>query len=493
MERGIRQLFFGSISSVAFHLTQRRQLRSVVTLLSGSLVAQFIATLLSPMLSRIYAPDEFGVYGLFAATVSILSLVATARYELAVVLPQEDKDAETLVRLGFVLMLIVSSLIVLVSMFPPQILGRLGLGWNAREWLLVVVIAVLLRGMVQMLSYWANRQRHYRDIAIGLILQAAFTGGVSVVLGYYGVGPEGLMFGAVIGTLAGAAFLWVRSWQNRSIAGEPKSFLSVAFEYRNFPLFNLPLSFVNTFSQRFLIYALALFGNLHAAGYYGFSRMVLSMPVSVISQSLGRVYFKEAAVRLGSERFEQETIKLMRRIAWVCTPGLVLVILWGREIFSVVFGGAWAEAGTYASIYAPIAFFLLFTSWPERTFEVRLKQKIPFVLQLALDATSITLVFVLLSQQVPVVTCLIYYSLCHCLYHLVYLYSVFRVADFDISKLWALFGSISIIASIAFLAFALVEILLGTTLLAFIVDMVILGGYWFIIRKQVLEQFSHTV
>ena len=74
--------------------------RNVLTLITGTTIAQAIPIAIGPILTRIYTPEEFGLYGIFIAIVSIVSVVATARYELAIIQPKLDKDVNHLVALS---------------------------------------------------------------------------------------------------------------------------------------------------------------------------------------------------------------------------------------------------------------------------------------------------------------------------------------------------------------------------------------------------------
>jgi O-antigen/teichoic acid export membrane protein len=48
--------------------SSRGLLRAVLTLVAGGAVAQALPLLLGPWLTRLYTPQQFGVYHLFAAT-----------------------------------------------------------------------------------------------------------------------------------------------------------------------------------------------------------------------------------------------------------------------------------------------------------------------------------------------------------------------------------------------------------------------------------------
>ena len=67
--------------------------KNIVTLMTGTAIAQAIPIAISPILTRIYKPEDFGVFALFLAISSILATVVNGRYELAIMLPKKDEDA----------------------------------------------------------------------------------------------------------------------------------------------------------------------------------------------------------------------------------------------------------------------------------------------------------------------------------------------------------------------------------------------------------------
>ena len=67
--------------------------RNVLTLMTGTSIAQAIPIAISPILTRIYTPDDFGIFALYMSIASIIAVIATGRYELAMMLPKKDSDA----------------------------------------------------------------------------------------------------------------------------------------------------------------------------------------------------------------------------------------------------------------------------------------------------------------------------------------------------------------------------------------------------------------
>ena len=74
--------------------------RNVLTLMTGTTIAQAIPIAISPILTRLYTPKDFGVLALFVAITSIFGSIANGRYELAIMLPKKDEDAVNILALG---------------------------------------------------------------------------------------------------------------------------------------------------------------------------------------------------------------------------------------------------------------------------------------------------------------------------------------------------------------------------------------------------------
>ena len=66
--------------------------KNVLTLLSGTVIAQALPILFAPVLTRIFSPEEFAVYGVYIAVVMFCTVLSSGRYELAIILPEDDEN-----------------------------------------------------------------------------------------------------------------------------------------------------------------------------------------------------------------------------------------------------------------------------------------------------------------------------------------------------------------------------------------------------------------
>ncbi len=151
----------------------------------GTGSAQVLSLLLLPILGRLYTPGDFGLYGVFIATVGSLSLLINGGYEAAIMLPKELAEARGLLRLSILLAIGVSGIIGLFFWLG----GKWFWAWWEAEALLpyqgLLILTVLLTGMAQPLRIILNRLKHYRLLAIARFGQAIVVGGVAVSWGYW--------------------------------------------------------------------------------------------------------------------------------------------------------------------------------------------------------------------------------------------------------------------------------------------------------------------
>src|SRR5699024_12287359 len=80
-------------------LRQRPFVRNVVIMASGTAAAQAISLALTPIITRLYGPEAYGLMGVFMAIIQTIAPVAALTYPIAVVLPKRDEDAKGLMKL----------------------------------------------------------------------------------------------------------------------------------------------------------------------------------------------------------------------------------------------------------------------------------------------------------------------------------------------------------------------------------------------------------
>src|SRR5262249_37051514 len=231
---------------------------NVLVLMGGTTVAQAIPLLASPILTRLYTPKEFGLYAEYVAIVSILSVAATGRYELAVMLPDDDDDAVTVVASAILVSFVASILVMLAfAAFNESWTSLLGVPEISR-WLYFVPLTMFPMGVYQTLTYWLNRGQQYRRLAANDVgLKVVLEGG-KWLLGRGAAGGalgNGLIAATVGSQAIAAGTVGYQVWRDaeaRFATVRVERIWSNIRAYRKFPAFNVPYSLLGMFSAQFV-------------------------------------------------------------------------------------------------------------------------------------------------------------------------------------------------------------------------------------------------
>ena len=189
--------------------------RNVLTLMAGTTIAQAIPVAIAPILTRIYSPEDFGVYALFLSLITIFGVIINGRYELAIVLPKKDEDAINILAISFILNLTISLfLLILVILFYEYFLKFPGIK-NIGIWLYFIPLVVFLIGFWKMLNYFNIRKKQFKDIAKATIIKSIVLAVVQLSIGFIKSGVTGLISGQIISQLFANTKLLLNTFKNK--------------------------------------------------------------------------------------------------------------------------------------------------------------------------------------------------------------------------------------------------------------------------------------
>lgn len=336
-----------------------RFVSDVALLAGGTGLAQLIAIAFSPIITRLYGPEAFGILGVFTALVAMIAPVSTVTYGSAIVLPATDGDARTLARLSLRIAVVVAGLsIVVFTVFRRSIALAMGSPETA-PYLMLVPLVLLFRSVEQVLKEWLIRKRRFRSISRVAIVQAGATGASKSGVGLIAATAPVLLVLNALGHLFHVGMLWKAARHSfrgeedscgRALEGEPAaSFRDVAYTYRDYPLYRAPRVLGNSISRSLPTLMLAGFFGAEPVGFYALSQRVLKVPVQIVSQSVGQALLPrivETAHRGTSLR--PYLLRATAGLALLGAMPFALVVVFAPQVFSVVFGAEWDAAGQYA-------------------------------------------------------------------------------------------------------------------------------------------------
>lgn len=404
-------------------------LKNTTEIARGTILSQIILLLVSPLLTRIYAPAEYAIYAIFVSVSSVLYVSSTGRYELALMLPKSHRDALNLLFLSMLLPIIFS--IVVVAVFI--ILNILDLFiWH--YWVYFLPISIILYAWNVALLRWASRLKYFSNIGRAKVYYAVVISISQVSLGtLLNNGYISLITGQLLGHIASIILYYHLIFRDEVNIFSNINFkrLIILFKkYSKFPIYLGPsgvLSFASSELPTILIFYIF---SADQAAFYALSRRALSMPMSLIGNSIGEVFFQRISQHTN---ITTNTNRILLLKTWmflfaIAILPMLIIYLYAENIFSYVFGTNWQQAGKYAIILSP---FLLvqFCIWPTRMLlQVKSNQAISFV-WFFVYLIAIILVFGLTAHYEDEIFTMICYSSISVAAYLVYGYLMYHYSS----------------------------------------------------------------
>lgn len=377
--------------------------RNVLALMTGTTIAQAIPLAISPILTRIYTPEDFGVLALFISISSILGVIANGQYEQAIVLPKLDKDAINLTYLGFLISLGLSTLLLLIIIFFNNQIASLLENKKIAIWLYFIPLAVLLTGIYNALNYFNVRKKKFKNVSISSISKSLGLSISQILLGLLFLGPLGLILGQVVALLSGNLILWrelKNTKRNNYLIITKEEIFKKAFEYRKFPIYSVPAVLLNSTSLNIISLLITSFFGLASLGYYSLSQRIIGAPSRIIGSSFSQVYFQRACVEYNQYgKTDRIFLKTFKKLVLISVPIFLIIYLTIEPLVSFVFGIEWKIAGTYAKIIIPLAAIRFVSSTMSSTVVVHQKQQYSVFMNGILLLTT-ALIFILAENYI---------------------------------------------------------------------------------------------
>jgi O-antigen/teichoic acid export membrane protein len=329
--------------------------RSVLTLVSGTALAQLLLVLAVPVLARLYTPADYGVLAVYSATLSVLVVLGSLRYEAAITLPEDDETASALLALCILILIVMAGAVSLLLWFAGDRFVTLLNVPGLRPYLWLIPFGLTGAGLYQALSHWTIRRGAFTRLARTKLSQGIGQVVAQVGLGAAGVGAPGLLIGDLVGRVAGAGGLGVTALRDRPAGSLTLARLrAAASRYRRFPLLTTWAGLLNQGSLQLpSMFFSAAFG-VAAAGLYALSYKMMVLPTMLVASAVGQVFLSRAAV---AAREPEQLAKLTERTAVALfaagLPAFGLIALAGPQLFAAVMGSRWEQSGQYAQILAP--------------------------------------------------------------------------------------------------------------------------------------------
>ncbi len=404
--------------------------RNVLTLMTGTTIAQAIPIAISPILTRIYTPEDFGVFALFIAITSILGTIANARYELAIMLPKKDEDAINIVALGFIITCFITFLtlvfVIFFNDYFTNLLGNTEIGF----WLYFVPLTLFFSGLFNILNYFNNRKKNYKYLRNATILKSIVLAIVQLSVGLMKSGASGLITGSIISNMVANMKLAQNILKDKILISKIRKvkIIALAKKYKDFPKYNLISDLSNTLTLQIPFFVIPKVFNISISGYFFFAQKMISMPSLLIANSISQVFFEKISENNKNNIKNMPIfLNILKKLLMLSLPISIFIYLFSPTIFEIIFGKEWRISGEISQYLAIIFFFTFIVSTLSITLVSYNKLKFLAIWQYLYLFSSVAFFFFVYYLELEFNIFLEYYVLHQVVLYLIYFLIIFLV------------------------------------------------------------------
>lgn len=323
--------------------------KKIGILILGTFVAQLITIGVTPILSRIYSPEDFGIFAIIFSISGILSTFIGGRYEVAIVQPRKISKSLNLALISALVMILSTIFLIIIYLFFEQNILKLTNFGN--RLLLYSPLIALFIGLFNILNMLNTKLENYKSIAIAKIIKSITQNFLPIILSFFSLSPINLLISYFCGFIATYFTLMKKKFLQRQYFNDIslKNLFSVSKEYKNFPLLSAPSSLVDTVSQQLPFIFIYYIAGEAVNGFYFLASRIISIPVTLIGISFGQVFYKEVTLRLNNKTpLMPLLINSIKKLLIISIPFFLLIFFLGPHAFPILFGQEWGEAGKIA-------------------------------------------------------------------------------------------------------------------------------------------------
>lgn len=414
---------------------------SILKLLSGRVAVQVLSFLTVPILTRLFLPEHFGVIQIFDSISKVFIVVTCLKYEMSIPLARNDKEAAA----SFALSVLIACMVTVLTLAGVLVSrGSIAAWFKISElqrflWLLPPV--VLASSIKNIQAYWAAREGQFGGMAwsdLGNSLTERLT---SISWGVFiGASATGLLVGRLIGIGTGIGVLLL--FLKRKLFFELKN-ARLSFEtlwivvkrHKKFPIFYTWTVLLNSISVQLPPLVLGTYFSTTIVGYYALGYRTITLPMSMLRDSIARVFFPVAAKEYHEFGSLTDVVsKFFTRLVQIGIFPMLILSFIGSVLFAHVFGHQWIEAGVYAQMLS-FWYALAFVSAPLNVFIILNRHELSLLMNIAVLAARAASLLIGVTFGSPRITIGIFAATSVCI-PLISIIWQLRLAH--ISVLWAL-------------------------------------------------------
>jgi len=400
--------------------------------MSGNIAAKAIVILSMPIITRLYAPEDYGVFSIFSSITAILGSLATLRYAVTIPIAREEKDADNLLKLCFSITFSLSLLcFISILLFGNYFIEKFS-AEQLRPFLWIIPLVFLGQGIYEALDNWAVRHKKFKLITLTKIRQGVSSSVIKIGLGFVGIAPLGLFIGKIAEIFAGIGNLTLKLVKEKPSFFKKYSWTEIKFvakRFKKFPLVQSWSQLLLALGSQLPILLIGVFYGSYVVGVFGLAMGMINLPMDLIGRSVAQVFYAEISKegKNNPQKIYNLSVSITKKLFLISLIPVAVLIVLGPWLFSTIFGPEWQDAGLYARYFSIIVLTRFISSPTVNIFNVFEKQELQLFLNIS-RVVLVTLIFYISHlMKYSESEAIIVYSIVFPLYSIISLWFTFKV------------------------------------------------------------------
>ncbi|MCM3610396.1 oligosaccharide flippase family protein [Planococcus sp. MERTA32b] len=329
---------------------------NVAKISSGTMLGQIISIISLPIITRLYGVEAIGFWALINSSAMIVKSFSDLGMSHSLMLEKKNEILQTYkvitTLVGF--FSILSSIIVTLFLLKFS-----SVTINPYFLLIFLFIIIFTTQQVQVSYTWLNRIGEYNVLMKNPLINNGIYALVAIVLGLLGFGIYGYLIGHCIGQISTLIHM-KKNLPKSLFTFNFSDFKYVLIKNNRFVKFQLPTNILSNFKNQLPILLIEFLWGTTILGYYSITVKLLQIPISLIANAIGRVFFQTIAIRKKEGKdLGVYVCRNLKRGMFIAAIPILLLTAFGDIIVLIFLGEEWRIAGYFIQILA-IQFFFMF-------------------------------------------------------------------------------------------------------------------------------------
>lgn len=328
--------------------------KGMKTLFFGVGFAKLIGIVSIPILTRIYSPENFAIFSLYIAIISVLSPLISLRYDLSIPLPRRDSGAANIVAIAMILSFVSVLFLGIVLLFSRDWIFNLFSIEKLLPYWWVLILGSYFLSIVEIFSLWAIRKREYKKNAKVLALKGGLDFLFKIFFYFLSFKSLGLVYGSIFSNFI--SFLYICRVFYKDIKENihnitVKRMLFFLRYYSDFPIYRLPSQLILVITVQAPLLFCSVMYDKNITGQFSLAISALALPVALIGATVSNAYYAEISSlgRYKLDKIVSITKDVILKLFIFSLFPTVVLYFFGEFIFEHVFSHQWKLAGNFAS------------------------------------------------------------------------------------------------------------------------------------------------